>query len=142
MPNAIIPASKLKSSISSDKPKRGYTRRAVAKALEAPVNAADAAKRDLAVLASSSFKIVKSIDVEASVTRMLDNNILDLENLRAEVERQGSKDVDDVRNVRKLPLLSGIEEPISYWGLLDLIQHMKDGLARRRVLKEAEDAAA
>ena len=68
------------------------------------------------------------------VTRMLDKNVASLEALRALLEGSGQKDVREIRLLGHpaSPLLGGIEESIGYYELVEVINHMKTGIARRR----------
>lgn len=81
-------------------------------------------------------------NTEAAITRILDNSLQDLENLRSEADRLGLKNIDDVRPIRYTEVLRGIEEPISYPDLLSLISDLKNGIARRRLELGAGDVAA
>lgn len=82
---------------------------------------------------SLGFEIRRALDVERAITQVLENTLHDLESLRAEVERLGLKDTPDVREIRAVEVLRGIDEAVDYIDLVDLVQAMKDGLARRRV---------
>ena len=71
---------------------------------------------------------------DALVTQILDNNLHELEDLRRSIERAQRKDVADVREFDTIGavLLRGVESPIGYHDLVDLITDLRQGLARRR----------
>lgn len=71
---------------------------------------------------------------DALVTQILDNNLHELEELRRGIERAQRKDVEDVREFDTIgsALLRGVESPITYYDLVDLIKDVRQGLARRR----------
>lgn len=68
------------------------------------------------------------------VTQILDNNLHELEELRRSIERAQRKDCEDVREFDTVgsQLLRGVESPIGYHDLVDLITDLRQGLARRR----------
>lgn len=69
-------------------------------------------------------------------TRILENNLSQLDSLRASIERAGMKDIFDVRDYgdsMAASLFVGCEGTITYHCLLDVIEHFKNGIASRRV---------
>lgn len=72
---------------------------------------------------------------ELVLTQILDNNIAVLDSLRREAANANSYALPEVR----LPghpateLLSGVELPVNYAGLVSVINHMKLGQAHRRM---------
>lgn len=76
------------------------------------------------------------LDVEKVVTQMLENNLGYLDSLRRSIEMVNRKGIDEVRefgDTLAASVLAGVEETISYDGLVDLIAEMKDGIAFRRM---------
>ena len=77
-----------------------------------------------------------TLDVEKVVTQMLENNLGYLDTLRRSIERVNRKGIDEVRefgDTLAASVLAGVEETISYDGLLDIIAEMKNGIAYRRI---------
>jgi len=78
-------------------------------------------------------------DVEAVTSQVLDNVLTDLEELRSSLERTGRKVVDDVRdaaNSMGTSHLRGVETEVTYDDVVKLVNHLKRGIARRRVVLE------
>ena len=74
--------------------------------------------------------------VQDLLTRTLENNLLALEALRADLDRTGNKDIGDVREYGRTAageLLHGFEEAVDYDDLLGLIAEFKRGLAHRHL---------
>jgi len=77
-----------------------------------------------------------AFEAEESITQILDNNIGFLDALRRSLESTGNKRVSDVRmygDTMAASLLSGFEGTVTYDGLVDIIDNMKAGVARRRI---------
>lgn len=83
--------------------------------------------------AESDIRAVRRL-TDDLVTQILDNNLHELEELRRGIERAQRKDVEDVREFDTIgsALLRGVESPVSYFDLVDLITDLRQGLARRR----------
>lgn len=73
-------------------------------------------------------------DIEGVISQMLDNNLAQLEALRVVAENCFRKDAQEVRlfGHPATTLLSGVELPISYYDLVEVIIAMKAGIAARR----------
>lgn len=77
-----------------------------------------------------------TLDVEKVITQMLENNLGYLDNLRRSIELVNRKGIEEVRqfgDTLAASVLAGVEETITYDGLVDLIAEMKDGIAFRRM---------
>jgi hypothetical protein len=79
---------------------------------------------------------VARFQYDGYITTLLDNNLHDLETLRASIERAERKDASDVRmfdsDAPGALLLRGIEGPVDYIDLVNIIRDLRLGLARRR----------
>jgi len=77
-----------------------------------------------------------TFEVEVSITQILDNNISYLDSLRRSLESTNNKAIHDVRlygDTVAAAMLSGFEGTVGYENLVDIIDDMKAGVARRRV---------
>lgn len=92
-------------------------------------------------LGSVGVAMMQAIDsagffVPDIVTRILENNLTYLEQLRAGLDRAGMKGIEDIKDWGDSvahSLVFGFEDAISYDTLLYVIEHFKDGLAARRL---------
>ena len=89
-----------------------------------------------------TVRFMSRFNVDDAVTQILENNLLELSELRRTLERTNHKHIHDVRLNKPLSILEGFEGTLTYEYLLDLIEEMKDGIAFRRVQQMQERAAA
>jgi hypothetical protein len=77
---------------------------------------------------------ISRFQYDGYITTLLDNNLHELEDLRRSVERAQRKDIADVREIDSIgaQLLRGIEGPVDYIDLTNIIRDLRLGLARRR----------
>ncbi len=95
----------------------------------------DEVAANISGLSGLSFSFYKEkFDPEAVISQMLDNNLATLESLRVVAENTFQKDRSEVRlfGHPASALLSGIEKSVSYHDLVEVINAMKAGIARRR----------
>lgn len=89
-----------------------------------------------------TMTFLRGINVDDVVTQILENNLLEISELRRDLERANLKSIFDVRLRRATPVLEGFEGTITYEGLVDIIDELKDGIALRRVQLMQERLAA
>lgn len=89
---------------------------------------------DVAPSGVTEFLERKRIVYDGFITQVLDNNLHELEELRRQIEMSQKKDCGDVRDFDTVGsrLLAGIEGPVDYSDLVNLIRDFRSGLARRR----------
>ena len=68
------------------------------------------------------------------LTATLESSLHHLDSLRREIEKAGRKNIRDVREIGGIgsDLLAAYENTIDYYDLVDLINEMRDGIAKRR----------
>lgn len=68
------------------------------------------------------------------LTATLESSLHHLDSLRREIEKASRKDILDVRDMGGIgaDLLAAYENTIDYYDLVDLINEMRDGIAKRR----------